>query len=249
MTIESKTNIWAIMPAAGVGSRMGVAIAKQYLPVAGKTILEHSVEALLNAVDIQQLVICLSKGDTRFNELNLEHDKMSARISTATGGATRADSVLNGLKALEAVANEQDWVLVHDAARPCVAAQILQCMVDTLVGQNTAVGGILALPAKDTLKLSSSIKNEHGGETNVVAKTLDRRSVWQAQTPQMFRYGILKHSLEHCLEQKIEVTDEASAVEFNGHPVQLFPGSASNIKVTTQEDLGLIEFLLSKKAP
>lgn len=245
MTIEPKTNIWAIMPAAGVGSRMGAAIPKQYIDVAGKTILEHSVEALLAAVDIQQLVICLSKGDARFNALNVEYDN----ISTAIGGATRADSVLNGLKALDAVANEQDWVLVHDAARPCVSAQILHSMVDVLVGQNAAVGGILALPAKDTLKLSASQNNECGRDINVVVKTLDRRSIWQAQTPQMFRYGILKHSLEHCIEHKFEATDEASALEFYGHSVQLILGSASNIKVTTQEDLDLVEFILSKKAP
>jgi len=228
--------LWAIMPAAGVGSRMGLEFPKQYLTVAGKPIIQHSMELLLGIRDLTKLVVCLSPHDVHFSHLDVTHPA----LHTTLGGASRAQSVLNGLLAIQDEVNADDWVLVHDAARPCLEPRVLSHFINVV--QSDDVGGILALKAKDTLKRAG--QGEHRGR---ILETLDRSDVWQAQTPQMFRYALLFNALNHALTNQLDVTDEASALEYQGHAVKLVDGSAANIKVTNPEDQALAEFLLSER--
>lgn len=227
--------IWAVVPAAGVGSRMGLEFPKQYLQVAGKPIIQHAIERLLTLDQLSQVIVCLSPEDQWFGELEVDVEK----VSTTFGGSTRAISVFNGLAALSEKAMEQDWVLVHDAARPCLSSGLLQEMVVAI--KSEPVGGIMAVRAKDTLKQA---KTEHGA--SYIGATIDRSAVWQAQTPQMIRYGELKAALSYCLDNKIAITDEASALEQLGRPVRLFEGAADNIKVTSPGDQKLAEFILGQ---
>ncbi len=234
LTRENSPKFWGVMPAAGVGSRMGLDFPKQYLRVNDKAIIEHSIDRLLDDTNIERLIVCISPSDTYFAELRLTNSRMQSTL----GGATRADSVLNGLTALHDLAEADDWVLVHDAARPCLEPAMLRNFIAEVQGDD--VGGILAQPSKDTLKMASSEALEPRSQT-----TLDRTQIWQAQTPQMFRYGLLVKALGHCLSSGLDVTDEASAVEQLGHTVKLVPGTATNIKVTSPEDQRLAEFILS----
>lgn len=228
--------IYAIIPAAGSGKRMRVAsnsdFAKQYLSLCGRTILEHSLSTFISASVINGIVVCLASGDEYWSRLACASH---AKIITTGGGETRAHSVLNGLFALSDIANDHDWVLVHDAARPCFNQDLLSRLINGIA--HDEVGGILAVKAKDTLKLS-----DHQDRTT---QTLDRSNVWQAQTPQMFRYGLLKNTIQNALDKGAEITDEASAVELAGHSVKLIESDASNLKVTTTDDLPLAEFLLN----
>jgi 2-C-methyl-D-erythritol 4-phosphate cytidylyltransferase len=155
---------------------------------------------------------------------------------TALGGANRAESVRSGLALLETMAEPDDWVLVHDAARPCLPLEVLMAFIDTIT--STAVGGLLAQPCTDTLK-------QVDGD-GMVASTLDRSTIWRAQTPQMFRMGILCSALDRAGDAGLRVTDEASAVEAAGHPVQIIEGPASNIKVTVPDDLELVKVHLRR---
>ena len=231
--------LWGVMPAAGAGTRMELGFPKQYLKIAGKTVIEHSIEVMLGLDELAQLTVCLSADDDRFSALRYDDE----RLSTTLGGETRAQSVLNGLIAIESQAEPNDWVLVHDAARPCLQPSMLEHLVVSLREEET--GGILAIPAKDTLKLAgpSEQNDDQGGP--LVIRTLDRSKVWLAQTPQMFRYKVLLSALNYCIENGLKVTDEASALEQAGYAVKLIAGSAANIKVTNPEDQRLAEFLLS----
>ena len=232
------SQIHAIIPAAGSGQRMrqsgSGSLAKQYLTVCGQTIIEHSLSAFLDNDIINSVVVCLAAKDEQWPNLDCAKNP---KVKSTLGGETRAQSVLNGLLALEEVADHNDWVLVHDAARPNFSQQLLNHLVSDI--SDDAVGGILAVQAKDTLKMADV--------QNRVEQTLDRSNVWQAQTPQMFRYGLLKNAIDHALESSLTITDEASAIEFAGHSVKLVQGDARNIKVTTADDLALAEFLLSKQ--
>lgn len=230
--MSALNKLWAIVPAAGIGARMQSDLPKQYLPLAEKTMIEHTLERLLDCESLTRLVVCLSPNDTQFSTLAVA---THSRIGTAIGGDTRAQSVLNGLAAIQADANDDDWVLVHDAARPCLSRQRLQFLLSEV--QAESVGGLLAVPVKDTLKQALL-------DQPFVSKTLDRSLIWQAQTPQMFRFGVLEDSLRRALDAKIEVTDEASAIEWGGHRVKLVEGSSRNIKITTPDDLVLAELLL-----
>lgn len=233
MSVQAK--YWAIMPAAGIGSRMESTMPKQYLKLAGKTIIEHSIDAILRLANLELLIVCISENDRRFSELPVTSD----RITTELGGESRAQSVLNGVLALGGKARDDDWVLVHDAARPCLQSEDLNRLLASL--ESDPVGGVLAVKANDTLKLSTTT----GGQDRV-AKTVDRSQIWLAQTPQMFRYGLLREALEHCKSEQLAVTDEASALEQIGHSVKLIRGSYHNIKVTTPDDRKLAQFLLSR---
>ena len=207
---------------------------KQYLRLAGKTVLEHSLGLMLTLTQLESLVLCLGGDDAYIAEIL----PLDARIRRVTGGATRAQSVLNGLQYLKDYAANDDWVLVHDAARPCLSPELLQSFVTEL--NDDAVGGILALRARDTLKACKS------DDQTVISRTLDRSLIWHAQTPQMFRYGLLIDALTQAVKQNFEITDEASAMEHAGHSVRLLDGSSQNIKITTPEDLALADFLMSK---
>ncbi|WP_407083229.1 2-C-methyl-D-erythritol 4-phosphate cytidylyltransferase [Photobacterium leiognathi] len=223
----------AVVPAAGVGSRMAADRPKQYLTIAGKTILEHSVERLLSLPEIQHVVIAVSKTDPYFPTLPLANDP---RITVVDGGAERVDSVFSGLAAIN---DDNAWVMVHDAARPCVRLDDLcQLMV---AAQQSEYGAILATPVRDTMKRAKV--NE---QDNVIDHTVDREQLWHALTPQMFRAGQLREALTTALAQDAVITDEASALEFCGYSPVLVKGRADNLKVTQPEDLALAEFYLQQ---
>ena len=222
---------WAVLPAAGTGSRMAADIPKQYLQVAGATLLEHSLRALLACGQIAGIVVALHPEDTRAVQFPVFQD---ARVHTVVGAEARSGSVLAGLDALYALAAPQDWVLVHDAARPCLQASDIARLIDAVVAANT--GGILAEPIVDTVKQASQDAR--------VVRTLDRATLWRAQTPQMFRLDELRLALRGAQEQGLAVTDEASAMELAGYPVQLIVGPPGNLKVTVPADLPLADWYL-----
>ncbi|OOE98313.1 2-C-methyl-D-erythritol 4-phosphate cytidylyltransferase [Salinivibrio sp. IB643] len=221
-----RSGISAVVPAAGVGRRMQAHCPKQYLTLAGKTLLQHTVERLLAHPAISSVVIAISANDGYFAQTGLgEH----ADVQVVTGGLTRATSVQAGLAAVTT-----QWVMVHDAARPCVT----HADIDALIAhaQSHQDGALLAAPVRDTMKRANN--------DGQVAHTVEREALWHALTPQMFLTQTLKRALEIAGDQ---VTDEASAIEaIGGHPI-LVPASASNIKVTHPEDQWLAAFYLSQQ--
>lgn len=231
--MSNKSKYWVIIPAAGSGSRMQNTVPKQYLEVLGKAVIEHTLAPFIRSKHIHKIMVCLPAKDSVFNSLDIVK---SSKVDCTTGGDSRAQSVYNGLLAIDA--HENDWVLVHDAARPCFTSQLLEGLISEL--SDEAVGGIMAVPAKDTLKVAD--------HDNRIKATVDRSTIWQAQTPQMFRFHLLKEALGLALQQSIAITDEASALEWAGYNPKLIEGDARNLKVTTPEDLALVEFLLGSKA-
>ncbi len=216
---------WAVIPAAGVGARMAADRPKQYLQLGGLTILEHSLLCFLDHPRLKGLVISLAVDDPYWPTLPCALD---SRIQQVAGGKERADSVLNALLHLHANgADDNDWVLVHDAARPNLARSDLDNLLVELA--NDPVGGLLAVPAKDTLKRADA--------NGRVAETVDRSLIWQAYTPQMFRLGALHRALADSLVSNVSITDEASAIEWAGQSPRLIEGRADNIKITRPEDL------------
>ena len=227
---------WLVVPAAGIGSRMQAQCPKQYLTVAGKTILELTLACFLDHPSLRGIIVALAEHDDWWPALQLSADQ---RIQTVIGGAERADSVLNALLALEGCgAQANDWVLVHDAARPLLEHQDLDRLLNELAAD--AVGGVLGVRARDTLK--------QVGADGRVAKTIDRSVIWHALTPQMFRFGLLRRALTDALTAGIRVTDEASAMEWAGFAPRVIEGSASNIKITRPEDMQLLQTLLPADA-
>ena len=225
---------WAVIPAAGGGSRMGLNQPKQYLPLRGRALLEWSVAPFLDTDWIDGVVLVLARNDADFARLPIaRHPKIIATF----GGAARAESVLSGLEVVAERSQGFDevFVLVHDAARPCVVWSDLEHLRDEAADQH---GGLLAMPVTDTLKKSRKGK---------VAGTVDRAFVWRAQTPQMFRLDVLASALRECEVRGLEVTDEASAMERAGYKPRLVRGRESNIKVTYPEDLRLAEFWLAQQ--
>lgn len=220
--------LWVLVPAAGAGRRMGAEIPKQYLPLAGKTVLEVTLEKLQAVPGIQEVVVALAEDDVFFSTLDC-----SRSVTRIVGGAERADSVYQGLLWLKAKGRDSDWVLVHDAARPCVRVDNIQRLIDQTTAANC--GGILAAPVADTLKKASSTH---------IAHTVSREHLWAAHTPQMFRLGDLYSALANAFGAEVLVTDEASAIEHAGGKVLLVADSRDNIKITQPEDLGLAEQIL-----
>lgn len=229
--------LWALIPCAGSGSRAGVETPKQYQVVAGRPMVAHTLAAFASVARVHRTLLVLAPGDNFFSD----HDELLQGISSdapiliaACGGSTRAASVLNGLHALlEQGADPQDWVLVHDAARCLITPELINRLIDAC--ERDAVGGLLALSLPDTLKM---------GLTGRVAATLDRADKWLAQTPQMFRIGLLREALAMTGER---VTDEASAMEAMGLSPKLVPGSAQNFKVTYPEDFALAQAVLQAR--
>ena len=222
--------IWAILPAAGVGQRMGAPIPKQYLDLAGKPVIQHSIETLLQVSAVDSVTVALNPADTHFANLDLPGD----RIRTIKGGDSRQQSVLNGLVSLESSANDDDWVLVHDAVRPCVLVQDIEKLLGEV--SDHPIGGLLATPQDNTLKLSDG--------SNHAIETVDRSAYWQALTPQVFRYAALKHAIQKAIESNKPVTDEASAIEAQGSKPLLVEGDRNNIKLTRESDLYLADAIL-----
>jgi len=230
--MTNSTNIWAIVPAAGVGKRMQSDKPKQYLELAGKTVIEQTLFRLLEAKVFSGIAVAISVEDPYWPELDISKHP---DVLTAPGGKERADSVLSGLRMLSPKATDRDWVLVHDAARPCITRSDIHLLINQL--QTDAVGGILALSSHDTLKNVLD---------NNILGTLDRRHIWRALTPQMFRYGMLKTALEESVGNPA-VTDEASALELKGLQPKIVEGRPDNIKITRPEDLALAQFYLEQQ--
>ncbi len=226
-------SIWFVVPAAGASRRMAAAIPKPYLPLAGKTVLEHSLAPLLAHPRIRGGVVVTAADDRRWSALP---PALRDRVQRATGGPERAHSVLNGLRAL-AAAGDHDWVLVHDAARPCLSAPEL----DALIGacEDDEVGGLLAVPLADTLK-----RDDAAGR---VQATVDRAQLWRALTPQMFSRQLLLRALESALAGGQNPSDEAAAVEHLGLAPRLVEGSSLNVKITRPADLAFAESVISAR--
>jgi 2-C-methyl-D-erythritol 4-phosphate cytidylyltransferase len=225
MTAHELPPFWVVIPAAGIGSRMRADRPKQYLQLAGRAILEHTLDCFLDHPRLKGLVLSLAADDPFWPALPCATDP---RIQRVEGGAERADSVLAGLlRLVELGAQEGDWVLVHDAARPNLARSDLDRLLAELA--DDPVGGLLAVPARDTLKRI--------GADGRVAETVDRSLIWQAYTPQMFRFAALHRALADALVAGVAVTDEASALEWAGQAPKLVEGRADNLKITRPEDL------------
>lgn len=225
---------WAVIPAAGGGSRMGMGRPKQYLPLRNRALIEWSLAPFLDAGWIDGVVLVLARSDSEFARLAVaRHPK----IVITHGGSARADSVMAGL---EAVAERTRgfspvFALVHDAARPCLEWADLERLRDDADDKH---GGLLAVPVTDTLKK---------GRKDKVTATVDRAFFWRAQTPQLFRLDLLMRALRDCEEHNLEVTDEASAMERAGYKPRLIRGRDSNLKVTYPEDIALAEFWLERQ--
>lgn len=227
------SQVWALIPAAGRGLRTGASLPKQYLPLCERSVLEHSLALFMNHARVAGIVVVLASEDAHWHALKASS---SPRIHTVVGGAERPDSVLAGLIKLKTLASDTDWVLVHDAARACLSRQLLDALLVQL--EQDPVGGLLAIPASDTIKQ---------GQDGRVTATLDRDTLWQAQTPQMFRLGMLHAALSEALQAGLKVTDEASAMEQAGHAPRLVQGSADNLKITRAEDMALAEMILRRR--
>ncbi len=225
---------WAVIPAAGIGSRMQAEVPKQYLSINHKTILEHTLERFCSHPKIEGVVVAIAGNDNIWKTLGISsHPK----ITVVEGGVERCHSVLNGLRALSDKANSDDWVLVHDAARPCLRKQDIDRLIDRLNGHG--VGGLLGLPVKDTMKRAD--------KSFTIQETVEREGLWHALTPQMFRLNVLINSLENALSKNLLVTDEAQAIELNGLQPILVEGHPDNIKITRDNDLSLAELYLSQQ--
>lgn len=232
---QSEKTFVAIVPAAGVGKRMQATCPKQYLEINHQSILAHTANRLLGHPKIAQVIVVLSDEDEYFTQTDLANNPDIIRVS---GGQERVDSVLNGLYAIDV--NIYPWVLVHDAARPCITHDD----IDKVIEQCTLndCGGLLAVPVVDTMKQNSQ---QH---LNTVANTVDRRNLWHAFTPQMYKTVELKQAIEQALLQGKEITDESSAIELAGLPSLLVAGRRDNIKITRPEDLALATFYLNQQA-
>ena len=232
------TDTHALIPAAGVGERMGLKIPKQYESLAGRPLMAHAIETLCAHAAVRKVFVVLAPGDMRFRLLDwgAHTDKIEALYC---GGATRAATVFNGLQAMQGQVQEHDWVMVHDAARPCLTHELIGRLLREVSGHD--VGGLLAVPLADTLKRASRPPSVTKGAEEVET-TVARDQLWQAQTPQMFRHGLLLDALRKAGVD--DVTDESSAVERLGYRPRLVTGSPRNLKVTRPEDALLAELIL-----
>lgn len=232
--MSKKSQFWAVIPAAGSGQRMRQTLPKQYLSINGKTIAEHTVARLLSVSTIERLVVAVAEDDPYWPETEwANHPK----VRSVTGGSERFESVLNGLQALSEFADADDWVLVHDIARPCIRVSDIFNLMEQL--KDHSVGGLLAVPVRDTMK--------RGDDGEEISATVDRNQLWHALTPQMFRYGVLVSALESAVSNKQVVTDESQAVELQGGKPKLVEGCRDNMKVTFPEDLLLAKFYLRQQ--
>ena len=225
---------FAIIPAAGQGARMAAVIPKQYLKLQQGMVLEHSINALIASECFTKVVVGLAADDTYWPKVT---PTLQRSVLTTTGGKTRSATVLNALYALKDQANPKDWICVHDAARPCLTQPVLKRLLETV--SDHPVGGILAIPTQDTLKY---VNTQH-----IIQSTVNREQIWQAQTPQLFRFGLLVAALEAAQQQGLVITDEAQALEYTGAEILIVPGARSNFKLTYPDDLALADWFLSQQ--
>jgi 2-C-methyl-D-erythritol 4-phosphate cytidylyltransferase len=232
--VTAPARFWAVLPAAGAGRRFGAAIPKQYLDLGGRPVIEYALELFLEHPRIQGVVVALDVADAHWPRTSFSGHPRLIRVA---GGAERCNSVLNALDALAEVAAELDWVLVHDAARPCLRRGDLDGLLAAV--EDHPIGGLLGVPVRDTMKQIA--------ERGEVHRTVPRDDLWHAFTPQMFRLGLLRRALREALDAGIAVTDEASAVERLDLRPLLVEGQSDNIKVTRREDLALARFHLQQQ--
>ena len=228
----NKDNYFLIVPASGVGTRMGSSTPKQYIRLEnGLTIIDQCLKTLLEIKLISGFVVALSSTDSFFQSSHFyNHSKI---LAIAEGGKERFNSVLSALNSLNNRAQPNDWVLVHDSVRPCIKKSDIEKLIREV--SNDSIGGILATSAIDTVKE----KNASGS-----IKTIDRKKLYMAQTPQMFRFGILKEAIESAIRMGGRITDESEAIEKLGHSIKIINGSSSNIKITTKDDIELANYFL-----
>jgi 2-C-methyl-D-erythritol 4-phosphate cytidylyltransferase len=230
---------YLVIPAAGSGRRFSQSIPKQYASLGSSTVIEHALTPFETDPDCGGIVVAIAEGDSTWPGIAARRTRV---IETAVGGAQRAHSVRNALRALAGRARDDDWIMVHDAARPCFASSDLQLLKQELAAH--PVGGLLGVPLTDTLKRAL----EPGTQSVHVDETVDRDGLWRAVTPQVFRLGVLLRALEAALDAQRVPTDEAQAVEWSGQRPRLVAGRADNIKVTTAEDLDLASAILGRRA-
>src|SRR5688572_14829087 len=227
---------FVVMPAAGSGQRFAAAVPKQYAALGSSTVIEHALAAFESDPDCAGIVVAVSSADTTWPTIAARRTRL---IETAAGGEQRAHSVRNALRALTGRARDDDWIMVHDAARPCLSTADIQLLKRELAAH--PVGGLLAVPLADTLKRAL----EPGTQVLHVDETVDRNGLWRALTPQVFRLGVLLRALEAAIDALRIPTDEAQAIEWSGQRPRLVAGRADNIKVTTAEDLAIAAAILS----
>ena len=232
--INSSPRFWAIVPAAGVGKRFSADIPKQFHQLNGQLVAQHTLSRLLSLSIIDAIYSPCDQSSAYWSKVPAASDQ---RVCLIAGGDNRAQSVLNGLIAMQEFAAESDWVLVHDMARPCVTCENIGQLIAALVGH--PVGGILAATINDTLKVIDTEKHIH--------ETANRSLYRAAQTPQMFRYGLLKNAIQTMLEDNKIPTDEASAVEYCGHKALVVEGRQDNIKITKREDLAIAAAIIKNQ--
>lgn len=233
--LPDMAKVWAIVPAAGRGQRMGQECPKQYLSLAGSPVVSWSLQPLLAETRIQAVVLVVTAADERVATLP---EAAHSKLRVVMGGAERQDSVHAGLIALTGHAAESDWILVHDAARPCLHAEDLARLL-ARTDDEAFPGGLLATPVADTLKRSDG--------TGQVIETVCRDNLWQALTPQLFRLGPLSAALTAAERDGVRTTDEAQAMERLGHAVELVPGRPDNLKITYPADLVLAQMVLAAR--
>lgn len=229
-------DIWAIIPAAGAGLRMQAAAPKQYLPLLGRPVIFHTLERLCGYARLRGVLVGIAAGDPHWCALGPV--VLEKFLGTYEGGSVRAQTVLNGLVALSAHARDEDWVMVHDAVRPCVRHTDLDTLVDAAVASPDGV--LLAVPVADTVKRAD--------QQNRVLETVPRAALWRALTPQMFRLGKLREALTMVLANNEDITDESAAMERAGAHPRLVEGSPDNIKITLPTDLALAELFLKQQS-
>lgn len=222
---------WAIVPAAGIGSRVGGETPKQYLPLLGQPVITHTLKRLAMIPGLQGIVVALHPEDRFWPDIP---KPATVKILTVTGGDERCTSVYNALQKVAEHAGENDWMLVHDAARPCVRIDDINVLLQTV--ENRRDGGLLATKVTDTMK--------RGDADGAVAATVERDGLWRAMTPQAFRLGVLREALQTAIKKGEMVTDDAQAVERLGLRPLLVEGNADNFKITLPQDLQIAELFL-----
>ena len=241
--MNTNPQVHAMIVAAGRGSRFGASIAKQYLPIAGQTLLQHSVARLASSAYIKQCLLVIAADDSTAQTLDF-----AVPIQYTTGGAERWQSVFAGLEAIIAAgAEDSDLVLIHDAARPAVPRSDIDQVIEAAMLE--PYGAILATPVVDTLKQSqfSPVPNTNNNGHHYAARTIDRTDMWQAQTPQVFRMSQLRQVLAYVAMHQLSITDEASAFEYLALPIRLVSGNRQNIKLTYADDAVLIAAILDSQ--
>ncbi len=232
---SSNVAVKVIIPAAGVGKRMKSPLPKQYLRLGNKTVLEHTLSIFAAHPAVTEIVVAISESDEYWPGLDVSLQKP---LHVINGGIERCDTVLNALTFLQRSTAKDDWVMVHDAARPCLRTEDLDLLLQS--AQQHESGGLLAIPVRDTMKRALK-------DTTRVKCTEQREGLWHALTPQMFPFGLLKNALQDALENNILITDESSAMEYAGYQPLLVEGHADNLKITRPEDLALAGFYLQQQ--